>query len=149
MKTVLFLLLAAYGVTAAAQNNLTANIIEGGKTLVDLIRVIKNPKPTNAANNTIAATDSCSVKNLADITYKNSGTRAIFISLYKRTGAAYSIQPLTLKVQAGSRESLYEIPAGIYKYKAEYAEGEIKLLYKEGEIKIQACDKLLKEMNGE
>jgi hypothetical protein len=149
MKTVIFLLLAGSCFIATAQNNLTSNIIEGGKTLVDLIRVFKTPKATNAANNGVTVTDSCSIKNLVDITYKNSGTRAVFISLYKRTGAVYSIQPLTLKVQAGSRESLYEIPAGIYKYKIEYAEGEIKVLYKEGEIKIQPCDKLQKEISGE
>jgi mRNA degradation ribonuclease J1/J2 len=149
MKTVIFLLLLGNCLAAAAQNNLTANIIEGGKTLVDLIRVFKTPKATNAANNTITVTDSCSIKNLADITYKNSGTRAVFISLFKRTGAVYSIQPLTLKIAAASRESLYEIPSGIYKFKIEYAEGEVKLLHKEGEIKIQPCDKILKEINPE
>jgi hypothetical protein len=149
MKTVILLLLAAYCLPATAQNNLTANIIEGGKTLIDLIRVIKTPKTASAVNNTITATDSCSTKNLADITYKNSGARAVFISLYKRTGEVYCIQPLTLKIAAGSRESLYEIPAGIYKFKIEHAEGEVKLLYKEGEIKIQACDKILKEIKEE
>jgi hypothetical protein len=147
MKTVIFLLLAGNCLTATAQNNLTANIIEGGKTLVDLVRVFKTPKTANAANNTITVTDSCSIKNLADITYRNSGTKAAFISLYKRAGTTYSILPLTLKVQGGSRESLYEIPAGIYKFKIEHAEGEVKLLYKEGEIKIQPCDKLQKEIN--
>jgi hypothetical protein len=147
MKTVIFLLLAGNCFTATAQNNLTANILEGGKTLVDLIRIFKTPKTTNTANNTIALTDSCSIKNLADITYKNSGTRAVFISLYKRNGTAYSLAPLTLKIQAASRESLYEIPAGIYKFKMEYAEGETRVLYKEGEIKIQPCDKLQKEIN--
>ncbi len=149
MKTVIILLLAGNCIPANAQNNLTANIIEGGKTLVDLIRVFKTPKTTGTANYSAAVTDSCTAKNIADITYKNTCTRAVFVSLYKRTGTVYSTQPLTLKILANSRESLYEIPAGIYKFKIELAEAATRILYKEGEIKIQACDKLLKEVKEE
>jgi hypothetical protein len=150
MKTIIFLLLAGSCLHTAAQNNLTANIIEGGKTLVDLIRVIKSPKTVSLpAATAVAVTDSCAAKNLADISYKNTSAKAVFVSLYKRSGAAYATIPLTLKISGNSRESLYEIPAGIYKYRIEYMEGEIKILHKEGEIKLLPCDKLQKEIKDE
>jgi hypothetical protein len=39
---------------------------------------------------------------------------------------------------------LYELQAGIYKYRIE--SGEQKILLSEGELKLNACDKMLKEI---
>lgn len=53
----------------AAQNNTTANIIEGGKTLVELVRVFKTPKFAfvHLPPALVERKDSCAVKNTSDI----------------------------------------------------------------------------------
>ncbi len=131
---------------AIAQNNLAANIIEGSKTLVDLIRVIKTPKNSLIAmpvNNPVL--DSCTIKNIADICYKNNSGNTVNISLFRRIGNTY-IGNLSLKIPNNSQECLYELVAGIYKYKIEI-EGEAqKILINEGELKLNACEKAIREI---
>ncbi len=151
MRKLSLLLFVCINMHTQAQNNVTANIIEGGKTLVDLIRVIKTPKIQASSVSTTASThlDSCSIKGIADISYKNNFGKSITISLYKRNGTTYSVIPLTLKIATGMQESLFEIAVGIYKYKIETEEEEIRKLHSEGELKIQACDKMIKEIKKE
>lgn len=110
---------------------------------MDLIKVIKAPKANTIAgySGTISRTDSCVTKGLVDIAYKNNSGKSMFVSLYLRNGNALAAIPLTLKVLNGGKENLFEIQAGIYKYKIEYEEEEKRVVYKEGEIKLQACDK--------
>lgn len=155
MRKFIFLLLISSSFSAKAQSNLTTTIIEGSKTLVDLVRVFKTPKanmvqtPTTA-NVSATAVDSCYTKGLADIAYKNTSGKTMQVSLYKRTGTMYAAVPLTLRIGNNSQESLYEITSGIYKYKIEYEdEDDKKIIYREGEMKITACDKLVKEIKKE
>ncbi len=146
MRMYYFILLLIASASLNAQNNMAANIIEGSKTLVDLIRVIKTPKNSLIANSpasTIA--DSCSIKNLADLCYKNSSGNTVNISLFRRTGNSYTGN-LSLKIPNNSQECLYELVAGIYKYKIEIDEDAQKLLINEGELKLSACDKMVKEI---
>ncbi len=69
------------------------------------------------------------------------------VSLFKRIGAIYSITPLNLYIGNNGQEYLYEVPIAIYKFKIEYeSEDEKKVVYREGEIKINACDKMVREI---
>lgn len=151
MRKLFFFILMGSCSSIKAQSNLTTTIIESGKTLVDLVRVFKTPK-TNLVQTTTNSTsvinaDSCYNKGLADVTYKNTSGKKMQVSLYKRTGVVYAAVPLTLHISNNSQEGLYEITAGIYKYKIEYEdEDEKKVVYKEGEMKITPCDKLIKEI---
>ncbi|MBL0145797.1 MAG: hypothetical protein IPP48_08575 [Chitinophagaceae bacterium] len=155
MRKLFLLLLISSNLSVIAQNNLTTTIIEGGKTLVDLVRVFKTPKANimqtaATSTSTAASADSCYSKGLADITYKNTSGKSMQVSLYKRNGTVYATAPLTLRISNNSQESLYEISSGIYKYKIEYDEVDNKkIIFKEGEIKIQSCDKLVKEIKKE
>jgi hypothetical protein len=152
MKKLFFLLLMNSSLSAVAQSNLTTNIIEGGKTLIDLVRVFKTPKialiPT--ATSSTSVIDSCYNKGLADVCYKNTSGKTMQVSLYKRNGTTYSVNPLTLRISTNSQEHLYEVPIGIYKFKIEYDEqGGSKIIFSEGEIKINACDKAIREIKKE
>lgn len=155
MRNLFIFLLMGSNLLVNAQNNLTTTIIEGSKTLVDLVRVFKTPKANMvqipATNNTtVAGLDSCYSKGLADITYKNTSGKVMQLSLYKRNGTLYAPVPLTLRIGNNSQESLYEIASGIYKYKIEYEDDdEKKVIYREGEMKITPCDKLIKEIKKE
>lgn len=129
--------------TSTAQNNTASNIIEGGKTLVELVRVFKSSKAILPQQNLTENKDSCSIKNLGDICYKNVSGNNITVSLFKRNGQAYA-PALTLKVANQGQECLFELQAGVYKYKIE--SGEQKIVLSEGELKLNACDKLVKEI---
>lgn len=128
---------------ATAQNNTASNLIEGGKTLVELVRIFKSPKNIVAQQNIVESKDSCIQKNLADICYKNTSGNNVTVSFFKRTGLVY-LPALTLKIAINSQECLYELQAGIYKYKIE--SGEQKVLVNEGELKLNACDKIVREI---
>ena len=149
MRKIIFLLLMNTVLFATAQNNLTTTIIESGKTLVDLVRVFKTPKTTLIAPATAASTsvDSCYSKGLAEVCYKNTFGKTIQVSLYKRTGTVYAATPLSMHINNNGKEYLYELPIGIYKFKIEYNEEEDrKIVISEGEIKLNACDKFVKEI---
>jgi hypothetical protein len=129
-----------------SQNNTSAAIIEGSKVLVDLIRVFKTPKNSfvQPATNTVS-TDSCGQKNIADICYKNTSGNVITVSLFKRNGTVYA-NALSLKIINNGQECLYELPAGIYKYKVETENGNPHMVINEGELKLNSCDKLVNEI---
>lgn len=155
MRKLILVLFMSSSLLAVAQSNLTTSIIEGGKTLVDLVRVFRVPKtmlyPSANNNATSTATvDSCYSKGLADISFKNTSGKSMQVSLFKRNGAIYSTTSLNLFISNNSQEYLYEVPIGIYKFKIEYEnEDEKKVVYREGEIKINACDKLVREIKKE
>ena len=144
MKILLFAFVCCT-VNANAQNSLVSEFVEGGKTIVELIRVIKTPKILTAvAVNTGA--DSCGVKKMADICFKNKTAKTVQVSLYLRNGNAYAMIPLVLNISASSQENLYEIKAGIYKYKIETGLGTEKMILHEGELKLEPCEKAIREV---
>ena len=55
----------------AAQNNTATNIIEGGKTLVELVRVFKMPRYLMYIQPVVEKKDSCAIKNITDLTIIN------------------------------------------------------------------------------
>ena len=135
--------------TAAAQNNTAANIIEGGKTLVELVRVFKTPKYILPLQPVVEKKDSCVLKNTTDMCIKNSTENPLLVSLYKRNGHVYEPWVLTLKILPKHQEFLYELKAGVYKIKYEIEEGAVKKLIREGEIKLNACENTFKEIKKE
>ena len=153
-KLITFLLMSSC-LLVNAQNNLTTTIIEGSKTLVDFLRVFKTPKVNMvqipATNHTTASgVDSIYSKGFADITYKNPSGKTMEVSLYKRNGALYAATSLTLRIGNNSQESLFEISSDIYKYKTEYEDADDKkVIYREDEMKIILCDKLVKQIKKE
>ena len=142
MRKIFFLLTVCIGIQAQAQNKTMSTIVESGKVLVDILKVFKTPKRSMIPAATLqpVSTDSCQLKSIADLCYFNKSGETLYISLYKRNGSTYVAVPLTLAVINNSKECVYEIPAGIYKYKIETAdEDEKRIVYKEGELRILPC----------
>lgn len=152
MKKYLLPALCFFAAAARAQNSTASNLIEGGKTLVELVRVFKTPK-NNISGNTApdnAKTDSCTIKNISDLCFKNTTAKSVYISLYKRNGAVYETVPLTIKVLPKAQECWYELRAGIYKFKMEMdGEADKKITFREGEMKLAACENAVKEIKNE
>ncbi len=144
-KKIFIAVLCVFNLTATAQKT-TSNLIEGGKTLVELISVLKKNKTTNTANLSKNIIDSCAAKQTADLCFKNSSSKDLAISLYKRTDAGYEAQPFTMKVITKKQECWYELYSGIYKYKIEIDTNGTKTLMSEGELRLQPCDNMQREV---
>lgn len=148
MKALIITVIVLMNLNTVAQNNTTANIIEGGKTLVELVRVFKTPKYTFAQlpATIVEKKDSCAVKNISDICIKNSTTKPLLVSIYRRNGNLYEAGVLSMKILPKNQETLFELKAGIYKIKYETEEDDEKRVIREGEIKLIACANIFKEI---
>ena len=86
------------------------------------------------------------VKLAGKYSYIDKTGKTIIVSLYARNGNVYDTQALSLKLSPLTQESLYEIRTGIYKYRIETEGEDERVLLHEGELKLQPCDKLVKEI---
>jgi hypothetical protein len=147
MKNVLVVAFCLLNFQIKAQNT-TSNIIEGSRALIELITVFKKSKTTSTAATLTdkKVIDSCATKQMADLCFKNSSSKDLAISVYKRTDAGYEAQPFTMKVITKKQECWYELRSGIYKYKIEIDAGGIKTTFSEGELKLQPCDNMQREI---
>jgi hypothetical protein len=147
MRKIILAATVLFTFTASSQNNTASDIIEGGKTLVELVRVLKMPKHTMVQQDIVEKKDSCLLKNISDLCFKNSSVKNIYVSLVKRNGNAYEANVLTMMVLPKNQECWYELKAGIYKFKIETdGEDDERVLYREGEMKLAACKNLLNEI---
>jgi hypothetical protein len=146
MRTLIVVAAALININATAQNNTAANLIEGGKTLVELVRVLKAPKTSLISEPVVEKKDSCSVKNTTDICIKNSTGKPLLVSLFRRNGNLYEPGVLSLKILIKNQECLYELKSGVYKIKLETEENGVKTSFREGEIKLNACENFYKEI---
>jgi hypothetical protein len=92
--------------------------------------------------------DSCSVKNVCDLLFKNSTDKGLYISLARRNGNVYEANVLTMKVLPKNQECWYELRSGIYKFKIEIEgeDDEERIMYREGEMKLVACENVFREI---
>ncbi len=149
MRRLIAAVLVVVAINTSAQNNTAANIIEGGKTLVELVRVFKMPKYLMPLPPVVERKDSCAIKKISDFTIKNSTSKPLLVSLYRRNANIYEAGILSLKILPKNQETLYELKAGIYKLKFETEEGEEKIVIREGEIKLNACENVFKEIRND
>jgi hypothetical protein len=147
MKNVIVVAFCLLNFQIKAQNT-TSTIIEGSRALIELITVFKKSKTasTTATLTDKKAIDSCAAKQMADLCFKNSSSKDLAISVYKRTDAGYEAQPFTMKVITKKQECWYELRSGIYKYKIEIDIAGVKTTFSEGELKLQPCDNMQREI---
>jgi hypothetical protein len=148
MRKIILSAAILFNLAAPAQNNTATNIIECGKTLVELVRVFKAPKQAVYLQPVVEKKDSCSVKNVCDLLFKNSTDKGLYISLARRNGNVYEANVLTMKVLPKNQECWYELRSGIYKFKIEI-EGDDdadRIMYREGEMKLVACENVFREI---
>ncbi|MBL0254056.1 MAG: hypothetical protein IPQ27_03415 [Chitinophagaceae bacterium] len=64
-----------------------------------------SPQNLTAASHTATSADSCAIKQRSDLCYKNSSSKVLAISIYRRNGDVYDNLPFTMKVIAQSRNA--------------------------------------------
>ena len=150
MRVIIIITMISLTSLSANAQTKPSNIIEGAKTLKELIKVFRTPRnnianlaPNETTNN---SNDSCEIKQKSDLCFKNSSSKDLVISIYKRTETGYEPQPFTMKVITKRQECWYELRAGIYKYKIEIESGSQKTVFSEGELKLQPCDNMQREI---
>lgn len=148
MRTICFFMISLlFFKSAVAQSN-TESIIAGGKALIELITVLQRNKSiamSNLKERPLVA-DSCAAKLRSDLCFRNSTSRDLTISICKRNDTAYEPGIFTVKVLKKKKECLLELRSGIYKYRIEADEGNSKMLFSEGEFRLQPCDNMLREI---
>lgn len=147
MKTYLLIAVMFIPAILQAQPANISDYLDGGKTLIELIKVIK-PQKTALSAASYSSPDSCVLRKKADISYKNKTEKMMLVSLYFRAGNIYEPQPLSLMLSPYSQESLYDVRSGIYKYKIESDVNGLKTVLHEGELKLQPCEKSVREIKG-
>ena len=70
----------------------------------------------------------------------------MIVSLSFRIGNVYEQQVLSLRLSPSAQESLYDLRAGIYKYKMETDFNGQRTLLHEGELKLAPCEKAVKDI---
>lgn len=150
MRAFILTAVVLINLNTSAQNNTAANIIEGGKTLVELVRVFKTPKTSLVLEPpAVKRVDSCSIKSTTDICMKNSISKPLLVSLFRRNGNVYETAALSLKILPKNQECLYELKSGVYKIKLETEENGVKTSLKEGEIKLNSCENIFREIKND
>ena len=150
MRALILAAVVLMNMNTSAQNNTAANIIEGGKTLVELVRIFKMPRYLMPAPQPVVERkDSCSIKNISDFTIKNSTGKPLLVSLYRRNGNVYEAGILSLKILPKNQETLYELKAGIYKIKFETEDDDETKVFREGEIKLNPCENVFREIKND
>jgi hypothetical protein len=146
-KGMFFILICFISIPAWAQSS-TESIISGGKAIIELISFLHQNKISLAGNlkERPPVADSCIVKQISDLCFRNSTSRDITISICKRNDTAYEPNVFSVKVLKKKKECLLELRSGIYKYRIEADEGNAKILFSEGEFRLQPCDNMLREI---
>ena len=132
-----------------AQGNPVTEVVEGGKALVELIKIFKSPRQKLKANvneESSPVADSCATLQRSDLCFKNATGNSLIVSIYKRNGDSYAAQPFTIKILSQNEECWYEMKAGIYKYRIEIDAGLSKSVMREGEFRLEACENMQREI---
>ena len=146
MRIIVMMATLLFGSAGMAQNGTAGNIIEGGKTLVELVRVFKIPRNNIGQQNITEKKDSCVIKGISDLCIKNSTGHGLWVTLYKRAGNGYEPGVLTAMILSRNQECWYELKSGIYKYRLDTDTGDSLKLFRQGEWKLDACSNMVKEI---
>lgn len=134
MVIVIILLLA--GSIAVQAQNAAINIVEGGRLLIELVKVFKK----NPAG-------SSSVNAKADLCFLNSTTGSLAVELSRKINdSTYTTLPGSIQLLAKNNECLLELSIGIYRYKIFIKEYGTLQLSIEGELRLLANEKMVREI---
>ena len=122
-----------------AQNPPTANnIVEGGKVLMELVKVFKKSLPQGLQP---------FENNSSDICFTNSTPDNLYIELAKKVNdSTYKNLPTALSLTTNAHECLLELPANVYHYKMYKKVNGIQSLSLEGDLRLVPNEKMEREI---
>ncbi len=139
MKTlllILLLILVCHNLNAQTPQN---NFVEGGKILVELIRIFKK----NPAKQALSGLEN----NSSDLCFTNSTPDNLLIELSKKLNdSSYKQLPVAINLTSKAHECLLEISSGVYHYKVFKKNAGSQILLLEGEMRLMANEKMEREI---
>lgn len=139
MKTCLFFLCFLLTVINSNAQTNTNNFVEGGKLLVELVKIFKKkPVPQSQLGHE---------SNSSDLCFTNSTADNLFIELSKKiSDTGYKILPSAISLTPNSHECLLELVPAIYHYRVYKKSGAIQALSLEGELRLKPDEKMEREI---
>ena len=132
-RMIVFCLQLCFGFSFAQTPVTTNNFVEGGKVLVELVKIFKK----NPVQQGISGQEN----NSSELCFTNSTPDNLFIEVSKKINdSTYKVLPGSISLTTRAHECLLELSASVYHYKVFKKlnggqvlslEGELRLLYNE------------------
>jgi len=136
---ILFCLQFGTGYLLAQNPPTTSNIVEGGKVLVELVKVFKKNPPQPGLQGP--------ENNLSDICFTNSTSDNLFIDLSRKINdTTYRNLPTAVSLTANAHECLLELSPNVYHYKIYKKLNGVQSLSLEGDIRLLPNEKMEREI---
>lgn len=140
MKFIILFCSQLYIGSLFAQNQPTSsNIVDGGKVLIELVKVFKKSQAQKDLH--------ISENNLSDICFTNSTPDNLYIELSKKINdTTYRNLPSAISLTNNAHECLLELPPNVYHYKVYKKINGIQSLSLEGDIRLLPNEKMEREI---
>jgi hypothetical protein len=137
------ILIAGLWLTAVLSNAQTStpsgNIIEGGKMLIELVKIFRNPPSRRQLTG--------KGDQLSDICFKNSTVGDLYIQLLKKLNdTTYKDLPVSVSLLSLSRECIMDLVPGVYHYRVFKKDNKAQLLSLEGELRLVPNETMEREI---
>ena len=140
MKTILmFFVQIGLNISVAQVPPTANNIVEGGKVLVELVKVFKK----NSLAQGTRSTDNAS----SDLCFKNNTIDNLYIEFSKRVNdSTMKTLPFSISVTVNAHECLLELSPSLYHYKVFKKNYTGQVLSLEGDIRLVPNEKMEREI---
>lgn len=140
MKTYILAFLVLLSVIQLpAQTPTNNNLVEGGKLLVELVKIFnKNPLPQSIHNQENYSADLCFINSTPD---------NLFIEISRKLNdSTYKTLPASISLNSKAHECLLEISSTVYHYKVYKKQPGAQVLMLEGELRLAPNEKMEREI---
>lgn len=127
------------GFSFAQNPSTSSNIVDGGKILVELVKVFKKSPVQKDLH--------MSENNSSDICFTNSTPDNLYIELSKKINdTTYRNLPTAISLTNNAHECLLELLPNVYHYKVYKKTNGLQSLSLEGDIRLQPNEKMEREI---
>ncbi|MBL0056309.1 MAG: hypothetical protein IPP31_08940 [Chitinophagaceae bacterium] len=139
MKRILFFMLSA---SLTGQLNAQSNqssLIEGGKLLVELVKVFKKEGP--------AKTGSDQLNGKSDLCFSNTTRDTLSVEVFKKLNdTVYRSLPFSLNLSGVTQECLLELNPMVYHYRISKRSNGLPQTLVEGDLRLMPNEKMQREI---
>ena len=113
--------------------------IEGGKLIVELVKVFKKNPSEKPANDQPG--------NVSDLCFSNTTKDSLTIDVFKKLNdTVYRLLPFSLLLSVGSLECMLGLTPAVYHYKISRKQKGITTILIEGDLRLKPNEKMQREI---